>query len=114
MSDTTSPRAIFTKELVRELNRLEAFAKLDFRIPGTSTRLDVYIASPVRAFVEVIFLNVPHPSVTQGLIQQAALNRPLNYRFDECSCPAQPSLAPSGELFSLSDVVATAKETNHG
>lgn len=41
-------------------------------------------------------------------------NRPLNYRFDECSCPAQPSLAPSGELFSLSDVVATAKETNHG
>ena len=45
--------AEFEMELVRQLNLLGTFATLDFHVPGTRTRLDVYIASPARAFVEI-------------------------------------------------------------
>jgi hypothetical protein len=71
MSNASSSQAIFEKELVRELNRFGAFATQGFRVPGTNTKLDIYIASPVRAFVEIKFLSSESPPVVRGLIQQA-------------------------------------------
>lgn len=72
MNDTrVASQAMFETELVKELNRLGNFAKPQFRVPGTRTMLDIYIASPVRAFVEIKFLNSPLPTAVQGLVQQA-------------------------------------------
>jgi hypothetical protein len=67
-----------------------------------------------RRKIEGGLLVVIPPSCASFVAIPVTGDGPPNYRFDECSCPAQPSIAPSGELFSLSDVVATAKETNHG
>jgi predicted RNA-binding protein Jag len=64
-------QAIFENELVRELNRFGSFAMQGFKIPETNTRLDIYIASPVRAFVEIKLLGSEPPPVVRGLIQQA-------------------------------------------
>jgi hypothetical protein len=54
MRETTSFEvAEFAPLLVDALNRAGVFAKLNFRMLGTrSTISAVYIASPVRAFVE--------------------------------------------------------------
>jgi hypothetical protein len=68
-----SPRltaGIFARALVSELKRLGAFATLEFRVPGTHTILDIYIASPVRAFVEVVLRSSPSSDVA-GLISLA-------------------------------------------
>jgi len=77
MPSMTNSQTIFSAELVRQLNRLGNFAKPEFRVPGTRTRLDIYIASPVRAFVEIKFLRSPSPSAVQGLVQQAEHLRTL-------------------------------------
>jgi hypothetical protein len=70
--NTSLESARFVTALVDELNRLGAFAKLQFRIPGTRSKiLDVYIASPVRAFVEITFHKPPTSSVVQRLLLQA-------------------------------------------
>src|SRR5262245_31524618 len=68
---TANSQAMFARELVRQLNRLGSFAKLEFRVPGTLTVLDIYIASPVRAFVEIKFLSSPSLSAVHALVQQA-------------------------------------------
>jgi hypothetical protein len=77
MSETEpSQLPLFETLLVSELNRLGVFAKPQFRIPGShSTRLDIYIASPVRAFVEIKSFTSLRPSKVQQLIYQMELIR---------------------------------------
>jgi hypothetical protein len=43
----------FARALVNDLNELGLIAAHEFPIPGTETRLQVYMASPARAFVEI-------------------------------------------------------------
>jgi hypothetical protein len=66
--------AHFEATLIHELNRLGAFATPQFRVPGTNTRFDVYIASPVRAFVEIKF-GSPSTSTIHQLLQQSEIVR---------------------------------------
>ena len=58
-TQTSRQLAGFEATLFNELNRLGVFVKPQFRVPGTDTRLDLYIASPVRAFVELKFSDFP-------------------------------------------------------
>jgi len=59
----------FATALVDELNRVGVFAKSQFRIPGTHSKiLDIYIASPVRAYVELNYHNPPPSSAVQHLL----------------------------------------------
>ena len=73
MNKATSRQvAEFETTLIKELNRFGAFAVLQFRVPGTNTRLDIYIASPVRAFVEIKFGTSPSKLNIGRLLQQSA------------------------------------------
>ncbi len=71
MSETTSRQiSEFEAALIFEINRLKTFVKPQFRVPGTRTTLDIYIASPVRAFVEIKFGRAPSSSEIRRLRQQ--------------------------------------------
>ena len=65
----------FATKLVRQLNLLGSFTTLEFRIPGTETQLDIYIASPVRAFVEIKSHEPRSPSEVSKLLKQAEFIR---------------------------------------
>jgi hypothetical protein len=47
------PQSAFETAIVYELGQLGAFVTSQFRVPGTSFTLDLYIAYPVRAFIEI-------------------------------------------------------------
>jgi hypothetical protein len=66
--DTTE--AEFQVSLINELSRLGAFVTPEFRIPGGRSLVDVYIASPVRAFVEIKISKSPTSSYVERLLQQ--------------------------------------------
>jgi hypothetical protein len=67
----TETEAKFEKMLFQELNRLGVYAIPEFRVPGANTILDVYIASPVRAFVEIKFGSSPSTLNIRRLLQQS-------------------------------------------
>src|SRR5262245_38629051 len=52
-------RSVSESLLIDELRRLGAIVYPQFRIPGTNSRVDIYIAFPVRAFVEIKNLELP-------------------------------------------------------
>lgn len=69
-TQTSRQLAGFEATLFNELNRLGVFVKPQFRVPGTDTRLDLYIASPVRAFVELKFSDSPSTLNIRRLLEQ--------------------------------------------
>jgi hypothetical protein len=76
-SENTSFQIVeFMMLLVDALNRLGVFAKVDFRVPGAPSPIsDVYIASPVRAFVEIKYFRSLSTAEVQRLIQQMEQRR---------------------------------------
>jgi hypothetical protein len=69
-SMTLIQSAEFEMALTSELVRLGAFVTHGFRIPGTHREVDVYIASPVRAFVEIKLRASPILSDVQRALHQ--------------------------------------------
>jgi hypothetical protein len=68
--------AEFETSLINELKRLGASVIPQFRVPGTRNIVDVYIASPVRAFVEIKLRESPILSdVERSLSQLGHLRR---------------------------------------
>jgi hypothetical protein len=60
----------FETSLINELERLGAFVIPQFRVPGTHTYVDFYIASPARAFVEIKLRESPILSDLRRMLYQ--------------------------------------------
>jgi hypothetical protein len=66
---STSFEAEFTEALVHSLNHAGAFVKREFRVPGTtSMSLNIYVASPARAFIELKLQSSLTPLDTKHLL----------------------------------------------
>jgi len=75
MAKSQISHAEFEDLLIRALKRLGAIVIPRFRIPGTDLRLDLYIAFPVRAFVEINLRDPPNSTDLNQLRQQLTLYR---------------------------------------
>ena len=75
MAKSQISHAEFEDLLIRALKRLGAIVIPRFRIPGTDLRLDLYIAFPVRAFVEIRLRDPPNSTDLNQLRQQLTLYR---------------------------------------
>lgn len=60
----------FEKALIKALERLGVSVVPQFRVPGTSLRVDVYIAYPARAFVELNLHQYPSALDAQNILQR--------------------------------------------
>jgi hypothetical protein len=81
MVDKVTRRQIaeFEATLINELNRSGVFTKRNFLVPGSGAAVDVYIASPVRAFIVIKFRSSPTASLGSRLIHQF---KHLNQKFN--------------------------------
>ncbi len=68
---TTRHPGEFEHTLIHELNRLGMAAIPQFRVPGTDTRLDIYIAAPARAYIEIMLGGPPFQFAIRRLLHRS-------------------------------------------
>jgi hypothetical protein len=97
--------AEFETSLINELKRLGVFVIPQFRVPGSRKIVDVYIASPVRAFIEIKLRVAPILSdVQRGLSQLEHLRR-------EFGGEIVPILIVKGEMWRSSSLTRQLQDS---
>jgi len=93
MKRSATPNTQFESLLIYELVRLGAIVRPQFRIPGTVSRVDLYIAFPVRTFVEIKIRDLPTRAEAEQLRLQLARYR---QQFGDEIVPVLVVLAKAG------------------